>query len=169
MNKIVLSLGVVAVVGLMAVGVAYAVMGTEGQARSEGGYGGRRASEPPAAGGWRSVEGSGEPLAPAEATQRVVGVVASVDGSLLVVETSAGELVEVSLGRTGYWETQAPALMPGEAVVIEGFYEDEESLAASSVTIVSSGETVVLREASGRPMWAGGRRGAGAAWALEES
>lgn len=169
MNKIVLSLGVVAVVGLMGIGVAYAVLGTEGQPRSEDGYGGRWASEPAAAGGWRSGEVSGEPLAAAEAAPRVAGVVASLDGSLLVVETWAGELVEVSLGRTGYWETQAPALMPGEAVVIEGLYEDEGTLAASSVTIASTGQTVVLREASGRPMWAGGRRGAGAAWALEES
>jgi hypothetical protein len=43
--------------------------------------------------------------------------------------------------------------------VVEGFYEDALSLEARTVTLVSTGQTVVLRDENGRPMWAGGRRG----------
>jgi hypothetical protein len=81
----------------------------------------------------------------------------------MLLETGAGELIEVSLGRSGYWEAQGISLVPGDAVVVEGYYEEgDTTLAASSVTLEATGQTIVLRDPSGRPMWAGGRRNGGA-------
>lgn len=170
-NKIVFGVGAAAVIGLMVAGVAYAVSGTEVADRTGDEAGGRWASdEAGSTGGRWSTDGAAvEPLASSEDRHEVTGVVQSIDGSLLVLEAGDGELVEVSLGRSDYWEAQGVQLAPGQTVVVEGFYEDSDLFTASSVTLVSSGQTVVLRDQSGRPMWAGGRRGAGAAWAQGES
>jgi hypothetical protein len=152
-NKILMGVGMVAVLGLMVAGVAYAVAGTSNEGRVGERSGGR----------W-STEGSGttDPRALAEDWSSASGVVQSLDGTVLVLETGAGELIEVTLGQPGYWEAQGVSLAAGDAVVVEGFYEGESSLEARSVTLASSGQTVVLRDDSGRPMWAGGRRGGGA-------
>ena len=161
-KRILVGVGMVAVLGLMVAGVAYAVAGTGNEGRVVEGSGGRGQSAPGGdAGGRWSTEGSraNEPQALAEEGQSVTGVVQSLDGTLLILKTEAGEPVEIPLGQAGYWEAQGVPLKPGDAVVVEGFYEDELSLEARTVTLVSTGQTVVLRDENGRPMWAGGRRG----------
>jgi hypothetical protein len=166
LNKVLVGLGMVAVLGLMGAGVAYAVTGSENDGRTgEGGNGGRwQTSEADGAGGRWSGEGSevNGSQAASEEFESVSGVVQSLDGSLLVLQTEAGEAVEVSLGQPGYWEAQGLSLVVGDEVVIDGYYEDDATLAAGSVTFVATGQTVVLRDKSGRPMWAGGRRNGGA-------
>lgn len=91
----------------------------------------------------------------------MTGGVESFDGTQLVLRTEAGGLVEVSLDQAGYWDAQGISLVPGELAVGVGLSEAGSSLGARSVTLPSTGQTVVLRDESGRPMWAGGRRGAG--------
>ncbi len=164
-NKILIGLGVGAVLGLMVAGVAYAVVGTSSDERTGEGSGGRwQTTSAESAGGRWSAEGNGanDPQVPAEEWITVNGVVQSLDGTVLTLGTGAGELIEVTLGQPGYWEAQSVSLAPGDAVVVEGFYEDEASLEARSLTLAATGQTVVLRDESGRPMWAGGRRGGGA-------
>ena len=122
-----------------------------------------------AGGGW-SGEGA-KPNGPTAASVEqisVSGVVQSVDGTSLKLLNEAGEPIEVSLGQSGYWEAQGLSLVAGDEVVVAGHYEEDGTLSASSVTLVATGQTVVLRDESGRPLWAGGRRngGAGAAPAL---
>jgi hypothetical protein len=169
-NKILMGLGVAAVLGLMVAGLAYAVAGTSGDERTGEGSGGRwqDASAESASGRW-STDGYGasDPQAPTEAWTTVSGVVQSLDGTVLTLETGAGELIEVTLGQPGYWEAQGVSLAAGDAVVAEGFYEDEASLEARSLTLAATGQTVLLRDESGRPMWAGGRRGGGTGLAPE--
>lgn len=130
----------------------------------------RRATEPAGTGGRRSGEGglAKEPLVALEGLQTVSGVVESADGSELVLRTEDGERVQVGLGQSAYWETHGVALSAGESIVVEGYYEEDGKLAASWVTIVATGETVVLRDDSGRPMWSGRqwKGGAGTAPAL---
>ncbi len=70
--------------------------------------------------------------------------------------------MEVSLGPCGYWASHGVALAIGDAVVVEGYSEEDGTLAARSLTIVATGEAVVLRDDSGRPLWSGGRRNRGA-------
>ena len=197
LNKVLVGLGMVAVLGLMGAGVAYAVTGTESNGRTGdgNGNGGRWAtSETAGTGGRWSAEGteddgttgqgggrgqtsvtggtggrwSGEGTAINESQaalgdlETVSGVVQSIDGTELVLRTDAGELVEVALGQSAYWEAQGVSLVTGDAMVVDGYYEDDATLAASSVTLVATGQTVVLRDESGRPMWSGGRRNGGA-------
>ena len=195
LNKILVGLGMAAVLGLMGAGIAYAVTGTESDGRAGDGSGGRWSTSDAAgtggrwaaegavddgptgqAGGRRQTSGSGgtggrwsgevasidEPQAGLGELATLSGVVESLVDSELVLRTDAGELVEVALGQAAYWEAQGVSLPVGEAVVIEGYYEDDGRLAANSVTLLATGQTIVLRDASGRPMWSGGRRNAGA-------
>ena len=169
-NKILIGLGVAAVLGLMVAGVAYAVVGTSGGERTGEGSGGlwQSASAESAGGRW-STDGYGasDPQALAGEWITVSGVVQSLDATVLILDAGAGELIEVTLGQPGYWEAQGVSLAPGDAVVVEGFYEDEASLEARSLTLAATGQTLVLRDESGRPMWAGGRRGGGPGQAPE--
>lgn len=189
LNKVLMGVGMVAVLGLMAAGVAYAVADS-GEESGAGGGGGRWQSSGSRASNAGTGDGSGEEqwagsgspggrwlgeaaeagesTAELEAPVSVSGIVQSVDGSSLVLGTGAGEQIDVSLGRSGYWEAQGLRLVEGDEVVIEGHYEDDGALSASSVTLVATGQTVVLRDENGRPLWAGGRGngGAGAAPAL---
>jgi len=186
LSKILVGLGMAAVLGLMGAGIAYAVSGAEGDGRAGEGGGGRwSTSEAAGTGGRWAAEGSvddgpigqaggtggrwlgerawvDEPQAARGELVILSGVVESLVDSELVVRTAAGELVDVALGQAAYWEAQGIPLPVGEAVVIEGYSEDDDTLAANSVTLVATGQTIVLRDASGRPMWSGGRRNAGA-------
>ena len=165
LNKVLVGLGMVAVLGLMVAGVVYAVTGTGDDGRAGEGNGARWQTSGAGGAGGRWSEGStGADGARATSLEQgsVSGVVQSPDGSLLVLQTEAGEVIEVSLGQSGYWETQDINLLRGDAVVVEGYYEDDTTLAERSVTLVSTGQTVVLRDENGRPMWAGGRRNGGA-------
>ena len=165
LSKMLVGLGMAAVLGLMGAGIAYAVTGTESDGWSGEGNGGRWSTSEAAGTGGR-WSGAGAPIdglqaAPGELAT-LSGVVESLEDSELVLRTDTSELVEVALGQAAYWEAQGVSLPTGEAVVIQGCYEDDDTLAANSVTLVASGRTIVLRDASGRPMWAGGRRNAGA-------
>lgn len=165
LTKILMGVGVVAVLGLMIAGVAYAVTGSSNDGRAGEGSGGRwRDATADGAVGRRPGEGYqvGESQSVSQDWLSVSGVVRSLDGSLMILRAESGELIEVTLGQSGYWEAQGVSLAAGDAVVVEGFYEDVDTLSARSLELAATGQTVVLRDDSGRPMWAGGRRGGGA-------
>jgi hypothetical protein len=85
------------------------------------------------------------------------GAVVSLDGSDLILQTAQAEQVMASLGKPGYWETLGVTLQSGDAVQLGGFWEGDE-FEVSTLTLIATGQTVVLRDESGRPMWAGGGR-----------
>jgi hypothetical protein len=88
--------------------------------------------------------------------QMIVGIVLETDE--LVIETSDGEIVQVGLGPSQYRESEGFALSVGDQVSISGYWEDDEFKAAQ-VENLSTGTQIVLRDSTGRPMWAGqGRR-----------
>ena len=159
MKKLVVGLGSAVVVGLMAAGVAYAVAGSAEDGRA--GLGAGRWQTGPAEDGRAAT--AGVRTWATEEWAWIEGVVETTDGSELVILTKAGESVDVALGQSAYWEAQGVVLEPGELVRVEGFYEEPQVLTAASLTILSTGQTIVLRDADGRPMWSGGRRNAGAA------
>lgn len=77
----------------------------------------------------------------------------------LVIETVDGQQVQIGLGPSAYREGQGFVLEVGEQVRVSGHWEDGE-FKAGQVVKVASGESIVLRDESGRPLWAGqGRRG----------
>jgi hypothetical protein len=80
-------------------------------------------------------------------------------GGDLVLETDSGEQVKVGTG-PGYMAAQGFALQVGERVQIQGYWEDDE-LKAAQVTRLQDGQSITLRDDSGRPVWAGsGKRAA---------
>jgi hypothetical protein len=82
-------------------------------------------------------------------------------GGELVIETADGEEVMVGTG-PGYLADQGFAVQAGEAVQVQGYWEDGEFKAAQ-VTRLRDGQSLTLRDQVGRPAWAGGGQGRGTA------
>ena len=87
--------------------------------------------------------------------ETVLGTVVAADGEV-TLQTAEGEIA-VGMGQASYWE--GFGLEVGHEVSIIGFYEDGE-FKAGTVKNLTSGESIVLRDEAGRPMWSGqGRSG----------
>ena len=102
---------------------------------------------------------SGVPQAdvqPAE-WRTVEGTVVSVADDLVEVETTAGETIPFEGQPLRYALSQGFALKIGDAVALSGFDENGE-VKLGKVTSLNSGMSISLRDASGRPGWAGGGR-----------
>lgn len=76
----------------------------------------------------------------------------------LVIETAAGEQIQIGLGPSFYREAQGFVLEVGDSVQVTGYWEDDEFKAAL-VENLDTTQRIVLRDADGRPMWAGQGRG----------
>jgi hypothetical protein len=82
--------------------------------------------------------------------ETLTGKVTAVDGEV-TVQTAAGEVL-VGMGQAAYRE--GFTLDAGDSVSVTGFYEDGE-FKAGAVENLTTGETIVLRDETGRPVWAG--------------
>jgi hypothetical protein len=82
--------------------------------------------------------------------ETLTGEVTIVDGDV-TVETAEGEVL-VGLGQASY--RQGFALKVGDEVSVTGFHEDGE-FKAGTVENLTTGQTLVLRDETGRPMWSG--------------
>lgn len=91
----------------------------------------------------------GEPLADHEEAdwETVMGEVIEIDSEMLI-RTDDGEEILVGLGQSIYRESL------GFEIEVVGFYEDGE-FKAGTVNNLTTGETLELRDATGRPFWAG--------------
>ena len=102
---------------------------------------------------------SGVPQAdvqPAE-WRTVEGTVVSVAADLVEIRTAAGEVIPFEGRPLSYALEQGFGLKVGDAVALDGFDEDGEFKLGR---VTSSGASIVLRDADGRPAWAGrGRQG----------
>ena len=88
--------------------------------------------------------------------QTVEGIVVETDE--LVIHLDSGETLQIGPGPSHYRDSQGFALSAGERVQVDGYFEDGEFKAAKVVKL-DTGQSIVLRDSSGRPMWAGqGRR-----------
>lgn len=88
------------------------------------------------------------------------GTVVSVDADALVVQTPAGEQITVENRAWWFAQEQGFSAEIGDQVTLTGFYEGED-FEVSQIDDATNGQSVLLRDESGRPMWAGrGRRGA---------
>jgi hypothetical protein len=86
------------------------------------------------------------------------GVVAEVSDDALIIESNDGAMIIVEGRAWSYAQEQEFTVQEGDRVQFEGFYEDGE-FKVSQIENVSTGESLVLRDASGRPSWAGGGKG----------
>ena len=133
-----------------------------GQGRGQGGQGpGANAGtdEAVSGGGYGRGQGQGssqpsraEPQAETADWRTLEGTV--VETEELVIETADGETVQIGLGPSHYRESQGFDLQVGDSVSVSGYFEDGEFKAAQVVK-PDTGESIVLRDTSGRPMWSG--------------
>ena len=134
----------------------------DGQSRGQGGQGtgaNARTGETVSGSGYGSGQGQGnsqssrvEPRTEVADWQMIEGIV--VETEELVIETADGQTVQVGLGQSQYRESQGFVLQVGNRVKVSGYLEDGE-FKAGQVENLDTGESIVLREPSGRPMWAG--------------
>lgn len=85
--------------------------------------------------------------------ETIQGVVISSDSEILV-RTAEGEEVLVGLGQAWYREQAGFAVAVGDQVSVVGFYEEGEFKAAT-IENTTTGESITLRDATGRPAWSG--------------
>jgi hypothetical protein len=135
-----------------------------GRGQSQGQGGGRRATEARPEGGQAGGGRQGLAIDPAvpdrgqdRAAMLLAGTVVQLDGSELVLQTSEGEQIAAGLGKPSYWESLGITLQAGDPVEITGFWEDGE-FEVLTLTATATAQTAVLRDESGRPLWAGGGR-----------
>jgi hypothetical protein len=98
------------------------------------------------------VEAVGE--ANATVWQTVIGTVSSVDASRLEIMLSDGSSVEAD-GRA--WQLAAAqnfTANAGDSVTLHGF-DENGVFQAGQIDNQSNGQTLTLRDTTGRPMWAG--------------
>lgn len=75
----------------------------------------------------------------------------SVVADEITIQTAEGDVL-VCMGQSAYRE--GFALEVGDEITVTGFYEDGE-FKAGTVENLTTGETITLRDETGRPMWAG--------------
>jgi len=126
--------------------------GGRGQAQSQNGGGAGRGAQ-----GNSTNTTPGTPQSQANVTDWVAvsGTIKAVEATGLSVTSDAGEPVWLQLGQPSFWQSQNVAFSAGDHVSIVGFYENEQ-LQAKSVTNDITHQTLTLRDATGRPLWAGG-------------
>ena len=131
-------------------------------ATGRGGGGGRWAQGGPGAGSALEQAPAGQSGVPQadvqpDAWRTLQGTVVSVADDLVEIRTAAGEVIPFEGRPLSFVLEQGFSLEVGDAVALAGFDEDGE-FKISQVT--SNGASITLRDASGRPGWAGrGQRG----------
>jgi len=118
------------------------------------------------AGSGRSAQGNAEGdqtgtgQAQVDAWLQVQGNVVSVDADALIILTAEGEQIAVENRPWWFAQEQGFSAQVDDQVNLTGFYEGE-SFEVGRIDDTTNGQTVLIRDESGRPMWAGrGRRGA---------
>ena len=119
-------------------------------------------------GGEAPGDGTGTGQAQVDEWVTLNGVVVSVDSAELVVQTTDGQEILVDGRPWQFTQEQGFSVQVGDQVTLIGFYEDADPLTGSGhsfemgqIQNASTGQTVVIREDSGRPLWAGGGRRGG--------
>ena len=186
-KKVLLGMLAVVVIGAVVVGVADALTGkpvaaqslapqgavqtqaVAGNGQGNGGQGqGQAQTGTQTQGQGRGNDGQGQatnpnpgtPQANITQTVTIAGVVQSFDGVGISVTTDDGAPLWVQLGQSRYVSAQGAVYNAGDHVTVTGFYENGQ-FQASSVVNDTTGQTLTLRDASGRPLWAGGAGGNG--------
>jgi hypothetical protein len=122
------------------------------QGSNQGGYGGQGRKDAPG-----DQTGTGQ--ANVEEWLTLQGTVVSVDADTLVVQTVSSE--QVTMENRPWWfaQEQGFSAQVGDQVTLIGFYEGGD-LEVGQIDDTTNGQTVLVRDENGRPLWAGrGRQG----------
>lgn len=103
--------------------------------------------------------GTGEVQVAPEDWVTLDATVLTVNRNGLTIESADGETLALSFGKASFWQEQAVQFAAGDAVTIQGFWQDGQ-FQTGQVTKVATGERILLRDPNGRPLWGGpGRQG----------
>jgi hypothetical protein len=100
-------------------------------------------------------DGTGQGQAQVESWVTLAGTVAGVSNSALTVETAGGDQVTVERRAWEFIQGQGFSTEVGHQVTLVGFY-DGADFEVGQITDMLTGSTVLVRDDSGRPLWAGG-------------
>ena len=81
-----------------------------------------------------------------------------VSSDLWVVSNDEGFVLEIEGRSLSFMVENGFEAVPGDELVLSGFYEDDR-FEIGAVTNNTTQQTLTIREATGRPLWAGGGRG----------
>lgn len=101
---------------------------------------------------------AGQAQVPADEWVTIDGTVTTVTTNGLTLQTQAGEMLQVSFGQPGFWQTQAVTFAVGDAISMLGFWQGDQ-FQAGQVIKLATNERIMLRDPNGRPLWAGPGRG----------
>ncbi len=90
---------------------------------------------------------------PAEEWVEIHGTVVAYEDNTLTIQTDTGETLEMGLGPLGYWLANGISFSPNDEVRVRGFYTDE--FEPAEIENLTTGESVILRDADGSPLWRG--------------
>jgi len=125
------------------------------QQGGQGYRGGQGATTP---NGAADASGVPQPQANVEEWLTLTGVVSSVDQTSLTLISDDGQSLTLELGQPRFWTSQGVELQAGDAIEVLGFEANEGYglvFQTASITRLSDGATLQLRDADGRPLWAG--------------
>lgn len=103
-------------------------------------------------------DGSAVGIAVVEEWLTFNGVVDSVADDLWVINLADAGLVEIEGRLLSFLQENGFSVSAGDEVVLRGFMEGDH-FETGRIENVTAGTALVVREESGRPLWAGGRRG----------
>lgn len=123
-----------------------------GSGQGRGGYGREGREDAPGA-----QTGTGQ--ADVEGWLTLQGAVVSVDANRLLVQMDSGEQVAVENRAWWFAQEQGFSAQVGDRVTLIGFYEGDD-FEVGQIEDATNGQTVLIRDENGHPLWAGrGRRG----------
>jgi len=118
-----------------------------------GGYSGEGNAEAPG-------DGTGTGQAQVDEWLTLAGSVVSVDADELLVQTDDGQQILIDGRAKRFLDELGFTAQGGQRLQLTGFYEDGD-FEVGTVDNITTGQTVQIRDESGRPLWAGGGRRGG--------
>ena len=110
-------------------------------------------------GGQGGSEAAGDQTEEVKDWLSIQGIVISVDEEEMVVELSGGEQIIVEGRAWSFSQESGFVVETGDQIRLDRFFEDGD-FEVGGMENITTGDAVVLREESGRPLWAGaGGRG----------
>jgi hypothetical protein len=95
-----------------------------------------------------------QPQAQVDEWVTVEGTITAINRSQVTMELTNGESLTFQMGQPRFAESQQITLQIGDEISVLGFYEGDQ-FSAGEVTVLATGETIMLRDPNGRPLWAG--------------
>jgi hypothetical protein len=133
--------------------------GNEPEMLNQNAYGRSEAAQGRGASGGGAFDGGGRISGAGQGRNETVRIVewetltgkVSVVDDEITIQTAEGQVL-IGMGQSAYREGFALAV--GDEITVLGFHEDGE-FKAGTVENLTTGETITLRDETGRPMWAG--------------